>query len=109
MLGKYSMSLETLIAQVKQSTDINQNRRNLREQIQADLVLEHAGGLFSVNPTLIAFLASWADPVVFLEDMHGEPVKCDRESMLTQCQQHYQKVMNRWHIQYEQLVRIRKI
>jgi len=104
------MSLETLIDQVKLATDVNQNRRILREQIKADLVIEHAGGLFVVDPALISFLSAWTlAPEVYLEDMHGQPVKCDRQSMLTQCQQHYQKVMNRWHIQYEQLVQIRKI
>jgi hypothetical protein len=32
-----------------------------------------------------------------------------RQEFLTLCQQHYQMVMNEWHIQHEQLKRIRKV
>jgi hypothetical protein len=44
-----------------------------------------------------------------LEDIYSNPVKCNREQLLESCKQQYQKVMNRWHNQHEQMQRARKV
>ena len=103
------MSIDQLIAQVRQSTDHQRNRRRLREQAQADLLVTHGEGLFRATPELIAFLATWEQDELYLEDEYQNPVRCDRPVLLQRCREHHQRVINRWHTQHEQLSRVRKI
>ena len=101
--------INELVDQIRQSTDYQINKRILREKITTDLHLAYNNGLFLVKPELIAFLATWPSEELFLEDTYQNPIKINREEFLTQCQQHYQMVMNSWHIQYDELKRIRKV
>lgn len=103
--------LEKLTAEIRRATDYQINKRILREKIQTDLHLAHEGGLFKITPDLIAFLHSWPDDsdTIYLEDTYGNPVKVQRNLLLTQAQQHYQKVMNRWHQQHDELKKIRRV
>jgi hypothetical protein len=103
------MSLTSLVEQVRQSTDYQKNKIRLREQIQTDLLIAHESGLFQITPELIAFLSCWDQDELYLEDHYGNPVKCNRPVLLESCKQQYQRVINRWHTQYEQLQQIRKI
>jgi hypothetical protein len=103
------MSLQSLSDRVRQATDYQCNKKILREQIQADLLIPHGDGLFEVSVELIAFLATWDQDTIYLEDHYGNPVECNRVALLESCKQQYQRVMNRWHVQHEQLRQIRKI
>ena len=101
--------LEKITNQIRLATDYQINKRILREKTQTDLQVPYNGGLFKVTPELMAFLATWSSNELYLEDIYQNPIKINREEFLTQCQQHYQIVMNLWHIQYDELKRIRKV
>jgi hypothetical protein len=101
--------LENLVAQVKQATDYQSNKRLLREKIQTDLHLPYNNGLFKISPELLAFVATWPLDILYLEDVYQNPIEIDRQIFLVTAQQHYQKVMNTWHQQHDELKRIRKI
>ena len=103
--------LEKLTSEIRQATDYQTNKRILREKIQTDLHLTHRNGLFKITPDLIAFLSSWPRDVetIYLEDTYGNPIEIDRKILLVQAQQHYQKVMNTWHQQHEELKKIRRV
>lgn len=101
--------IDQLVEQIKQSTDYQTNKRILREKIQADLHFAYNGGLFKSSPELVAFLNAWDADELFLEDTYQNPIKVDRQELLSLCKQHYQLAMNAWHIQHEELKRIRKI
>jgi predicted lipid-binding transport protein (Tim44 family) len=58
---------------------------------------------------LLAFVQTWPIDELCLEDAYENPVQIDRQTFLITAQQHYQTVMNRWHQQYEDLKKIRKI
>jgi len=103
------MSLQSLSDQVRQATDYQRNKRKLREQIQTDLLITHGDGMFQVSMELIAFLSTYDLDELYLEDHYGNPIRCDRTALLESCKQQFQKVMNRWHVQHEQLQQIRKI
>lgn len=103
------MSINTLVGEIKQATDFQKNKLKLKEQVETDLLVAHESGLFKTSPELIAFLSCWDQPELFLEDVYGNPIRCQRDALLNQCKQQYQKVMNRWHNQYEQLRQVRKI
>ena len=101
--------IDQLVNEIRLATDYQVNKRILREKIQTDLQVTHAGGLFKVTPELIAFLNSWDTEELFLEDTYNNPIKVNRNEFLELCKQHYQMVMNTWHIQHEEIRRARKV
>jgi hypothetical protein len=103
--------LEQLTEEIKLATDYQINKRILREKIQTDLHFAYNGGLFKVTPELLMFSSSWPrHESLYLEDTYQNPVHIiDPEFFATQCKEHYQQVMNRWHQQHGELKRIRKI
>jgi hypothetical protein len=101
--------LEHLTAEIKLATNFQVNKRILREKIQTDLHFAHNGGLFKITPDLLAFVQTWPVDELYLEDAYQNPIEIDRLVFLVQAQQHYQKVMNRWHQEHAELKRIRKI
>jgi hypothetical protein len=102
-------NLNQLITEIRLATDYQVNKRILREKIQTDLHVPYNGGLFKVTPELIGFLNAWNSDELFLEDTYQNPIKILRQEFLTKCQQHYQLVMNEWHIQHEEIRRARKV
>ena len=102
-------NIETLVAEIKQATDFQANKRTLREKIQTDLHFTHSSGLFKVTPELLAFVKTWPVDEMSLEDVYENPIKIDRQTFLVIAQQHYQAVMNTWHQQYEELKTKRRI
>ena len=102
-------NLEKITEQIRLATDYQTNKRILREKILTDLHVPYNGGLFKVSPELIAFLNSWDNDELFLEDTYQNPIKINRAEFLTLCKQQYQMVMNSWHIQHEEIRRARKV
>ena len=101
--------LEKITQEIRKSTDYQINKRILREKIQTDLHVPYNSGLFKVTPELIGFLNSWDSDELFLEDTYQNPIKISRKELLTLCKQHYQTVMNAWHIQHDEIKRARKV
>lgn len=102
-------NVQKIVDQIKQSTDYQINKRLLKEKIVTDLHLPYNNGLFLVKPELIAFLATWPDEKLYLEDVYENPIELNRDEFLYHCRLHYQTLMNKWHQQHEELKRIRKI
>jgi len=103
------MSTEQILSEIRKATDYQQNKQILREKIQTDLHFVHNGGLFKVTPELLAFVSTWPIDELYLEDTYQNPVEIDRQVFLVQAQQHYQKVMNRWHDEHAELRKLRKV
>jgi predicted glutamine amidotransferase len=101
--------IENLVAHVRQATDYQTNKIMLREKMQTDLHFTHNGGLFKITPELLAFVATWPVDELYLEDTYQNPIQIDRSVFLVTAQQHYQKVMNTWHQQHDELKKIRKV
>lgn len=101
--------ITNLVGQVRQATDFQINKKILREKIQTDLRMPHNGGLFKITPELIAFVKTWPVDELYIEDTYQTPISIDRQVFLVMAQQHYQTVMNRWHNEYQELKKIRKI
>jgi hypothetical protein len=104
-----SEEITDLIKQVRLSTDFQVNKRILKEKIQTDLHFAHNGGMFKITPELLAFVQSWPIDELYLEDVYENPVAVDKQVFLIMAQQHYHRVMNDWHTQYEELRKIRKV
>lgn len=101
--------INQLVEEIKQSTDYQINKRILREKITTDLHIAYNNGLFLIKPELIAFLNAWDSDELYLEDTYQTPIKINRQEFLNLCKQHYQIVMNTWHIKHEELKRVRKV
>ena len=101
--------IETLVNEVKQATDYQINKRILKEKIKTDLHLAYNNGMFLVSKELLAFVATWPDEKLYLEDTYENPIEVIKEEFLYLARMHYQTVMNTWHQQHAELKRIRKI
>jgi hypothetical protein len=101
--------INQLVEQVRLATDYQINKQILREKILTDLHVAHNGGLFLVTQELISFLTVMNDELLYLEDTYHNPIEVDRMGLLIMAREHYQKVMNRWHQEHNELKRIRKI
>ena len=82
-------------------------RKNLRERIEAQLVVAHNGGLFKATPELIAFLWMWHDNDMVIEDAYHNPIRIDKLKLLEQLKEAYQFAMNAWHAEFEKSKKIR--
>jgi hypothetical protein len=102
-------NIDNLVNEIRLATDFQINKKVLREKIQTDLHMTHNGGMFKITPELYAFVKTWPDDEIYLEDVYQNPIKIDKQAFLLTAQQHYQLVMNRWHNEYEELRKIRKI
>lgn len=101
--------IDQLVNQIKQATDYQTNKRLLKEKILADLHLAYNGGLFLIDTSLLAFLATWQEETLYLQDVYENPVLVQRDDFLAQARAQYHSIMNSWHVQHEELKRIRKI
>ena len=101
--------LNQIVEEIRLATDFQINKRILREKIQTDLHMTHNGGMFKITPELLAFVQTWPVEELYIEDIYQNPIQIDRRVFLVTAQQHYQTVMNRWHQQYEDIKKIRKV
>ena len=102
-------NINQLVEQVRLATDYQTNKEILREKILTDLHVAHNGGLFLVTQELISFLTVMNEDILYLEDTYHNPIEVDRTGLLILAREHYQKVMNRWHQEHNELKQIRKI
>jgi hypothetical protein len=102
-------NINQLVEQVRLATDYQTNKEILREKILTDLHVAHNGGLFLVTQELISFLTVMNEDVLYLEDTYHNPIEVDRTGLLILAREHYQRVMNRWHQEHNELKQIRKI
>lgn len=104
-----SESIDNLVQSVQLATDYQKNKRILKEKITADLHMTYKSGLFKITPELLAFVSTWPDNILYLEDSYENPIEINRDIFLIHARQHYQTAMNTWHQQHEELKRIRRV
>jgi len=98
-----------LIEQIQVATNYQKNKQLLREKILVDLHFVYNNGLFKASPEIFSFVTNWPDHELYVEDVYQTPILVNRAEFLELCKQHYHMVMNQWHIQHEELKRVRKI
>lgn len=84
-------------------------RKNLRERIEAQLAVAHNGGMFKASKELICFVSLWEETNsdLFIEDMYGNPIKCNCSDLKKKLIEAYQFAMNAWHVDFEKSKKIR--
>lgn len=101
--------IDSIIDQIKQSTNYQINKKILKEKILTELHMPYNNGLFKISPELFAFVSVWPDENLFIEDVYENPIFIEKSSFLNQAKEHYFSVMNKWHIQHEELKKTRKV
>jgi hypothetical protein len=103
--------INNIVEQIKLATDYQTNKEILREKILTDLHVTYNGGLFKVTPEIIMFAnLQTLNENFYLEDTYHNPIHITSPREFAElCMEHYQKVMNRWHQEHNELKRIRKI
>lgn len=103
--------LEKLTAEIRRATDYQINKQILREKILTDLHVPYNGGLFKVTPEILMFAnLQTLNENFYLEDVYQNPIHIVNPIEFTKlCNEHYQKVMNRWHQEHNELKQLRKI
>ena len=98
-----------LKAQAEAKFELTVARKTLEERAEQQLLVAYNGGLFRVSTELIAFLSTWPVDILYLKDLYSRPVEVDRAVLLAKLSQAYTAVMNDWHAEYSELVKIRKV
>lgn len=101
--------INDVVKQVKLATDFQINKRLLREKILTELHMPYNSGLFKLTPELLAFVTTWPDEILYLEDVYQNPIEINRIEFLEKARQKYHAAMNDWHQQYAELRKIRKV
>ena len=101
------MQIDELQQQAKLAYDREVARRNLKQQMQSRLTIQHQGGVFVVGPELINFLNAWLDEELIILDSYENPIKVLRQDLLLKSKQRYQEVMNEWQLVWEEQNQIR--
>ena len=102
--------MSTFEETVEKSFDIQQTKKNIKEQNQQSLTIAVNGGLFKITPELIVFANMFTEQKeIVLEDSYGNPVKInDVHDFVYKCKMKYQEVMNNWLEEYDRAKSIRK-
>jgi len=98
-----------LKAQAEAKFELTVARKTLEERAEQQLLVAYNGGLFRATTELIAFLSTWPVGTLYLKDQYSRPVEVDRVVLLAKLSQAYTAVMNDWHTEYSELVKIRKV
>lgn len=98
-----------LKAQAEAKFELTVARKTLEERVEQHLLVAYNGGLFRASTELIAFLSTWPVDFLYLKDEYNRPVEIDRVVLLAKLMQAYSAVMNDWHAEYHELVKVRKV
>jgi hypothetical protein len=98
-----------LKAQAEAKFELTVARKTLEERVEQQLLVAYNGGLFRASTDLIAFLSTWPVDFLYLKDEYNRPVEIDRVVLLAKLMQAYSAVMNDWHTEYHELVKVRKV
>ncbi len=69
---------------------------SLKETYDAKLTITHRGGTFIARPELIAFLNSWHDAEIHVEDIYNTPILADRNALLAEAKAAYRMASVHW-------------
>jgi hypothetical protein len=103
------MTIDSLQTQAKLVYDQELARRNIKQQMESRLTVNHNGGVFSVTKEQINFLDLLGNQEVVLLDDYETPIKCDAFELMKLMFARYHEVMNEWLLAYEEQVKIRSV
>jgi len=98
------MDTNTLLTDIKARFAHNSAKAYLTEKYNAKLIVADQGGLWRATPELITtLLLHNHKSEIVLVDTFGNPVKVNREQLLTVLDKTYDTVMTEWHKEWQEL------
>jgi 4-alpha-glucanotransferase len=96
------MSTKILVDNIRYRFDHNESKLYLKEKYTNKLSIAHAGGMWQITPTLLAFLAHPTNdtPYEYMVDMYNNPIKVDRQELLEIATTTYNNTLSQWHEEY---------
>jgi hypothetical protein len=97
------MDTNTLLTDIKARFAHNSAKAYLKEKYEAKLIVADQGGLWKADQQTISFLSCFTVDEVVLMDTFNNPVKVDREKLLSVLINMYDTVMQEWHQEWQEL------
>jgi hypothetical protein len=97
------MDTKALIREAHARFDHNHAKQLLKEKYQAKLLVANQGGLWKVTPELLVFVDSADSSELILLDSYENPIKVDRNQLLSSLRDTYNNVMLEWHEEFQTL------
>jgi hypothetical protein len=97
------MDTNTLITDIKARFAHNSAKAYLKEKYEAKLIVADQGGLWRADLETLTALNIYRKPEMILIDTFGNPVKVDKEKLRITLGDVYDKVMQEWHQEWQEL------
>ena len=97
------MNTASLISDAKARFSHNSAKAYLKDKYHSKLIVAEQGGLWSVTPELLGFLASSTSETVVLIDNFENPVKVNRASLYDVLVNTYHTTMEQWYDEWKEL------
>lgn len=95
------MSTEQLVAQARARFSHAESKKYLKEKYTNMLTVAYAGGMFTIDKTLIAFITATNCDII--TDIYDNPVKINRQEFIQFATNTYNRVMSQWLAEAEKL------
>lgn len=97
------MDTKTLITEAKARFNHNSAKEYLKDKYESKLIVADQFGLWTANSETINFLSCSTEDEVILIDNFNNPVKINRQSLLTKLNTVYKSTMEEWYIEWIEL------
>jgi hypothetical protein len=97
------MDTKILITEAKARFNHNSAKAYLKEKYESKLIVADQLGLWSANLATINFLSSSNEDKIILIDNFNNPVKVNRQSLLSTLSEVYKSTMEEWYTEWVEL------
>jgi hypothetical protein len=97
------MNTQQLTSDVKLRFDHLNTKAQLKDKYQAKLLVACQGGLWKASPELLVFVDSAGSEELILIDAYENPVKVNRQKLLTLLRDTHNTVMIEWYTEFTEL------
>lgn len=97
------MDTRTLIQEAKARFNHNSAKAYIKDKYESKLIVAEQGGLWKATPELISFLAISDKQFIVILDNYSNPVRVDREQLLTKLDKTYHYTMEQWYNEWKEL------
>jgi len=97
------MDTKQLINDAKARFKHNSAKQYLKDKYQAKLLVAYQGGLWKATPELLVFVDNAGSEELILIDAYENPVKVNRQELLTLLRDTYNTVMIEWYNELKEL------
>jgi len=97
------MDTTTLITEAKARFNHNSTKAYLKDKYNSKLIVAEQNGLWCADLLTINFLNSFTDVEIIIIDTFNNPVKVNRQQLLTKLTTVYKTTMEEWYSEWTEL------